>query len=83
MRCLFPTTAITQWRVAEVSKISEFGAVRRDADLVELEKCLNAPTLAIVAVHTQENEPSKVLKRNTVLKIHYLQPRRINLEVEK
>ena len=46
-------------------QISEFGAVRRNADLVELEKCeINAPTLAIVAVHTDENEPFRVQIRN-------------------
>ena len=36
----------------------------------------NAPTLAIVAVHTEENEPSRVLIRNTTnIYIHYLEPR--------
>ena len=36
-------------------------AVRRQRNLVELEKCLkNEPTLAIVAVDTEENEPLKV-----------------------
>ena len=35
----------------------------------------NAPTLAIVAVHTEENEPSRVLIRNTtIINIHYLLP---------
>ena len=35
----------------------------------------NAPTLAIVAVHTEENEPSRVLIPNiTNIYIHYLEP---------
>ena len=41
---------------------SEFGAVQRKANLVDLEKIMLkiAPTLAIVAVHTDENEPFRV-----------------------
>ena len=35
----------------------------------------NAPTLAIVAVHTEENEPPKILISNiTNIYIHYLIP---------
>ena len=35
----------------------------------------NAPTLAIVAVHTEENEPSRILIWNTTnIYIHYLEP---------
>ena len=36
----------------------------------------NAPTLAIVAVHTEENEPPRILISNiTNIYIHYLEPR--------
>ena len=36
----------------------------------------NAPTLAIVAVHTEENEPPRILIWNTTnIYIHYLEPR--------
>ena len=36
----------------------------------------NAPTLAIVAVHTDENEPSRVqVKNNEITLTHYLVPR--------
>ena len=36
----------------------------------------NAPTLAIVAVHTEENEPPRILISNiTNIYIHYLIPR--------
>ena len=40
----------------------ENGAVQRIVNLVDLEKIIlkNAPTLAIVAVRTDENEPPKV-----------------------
>ena len=39
----------------------ESGAVQRHANLVDLEKSeKNAPTLAIVAVDTAENEPLKI-----------------------
>ena len=39
--------------------IFEIGAVQRLVDLVDLEEMLkNAPTLAIVAVHTDKEEPS-------------------------
>ena len=42
-------------------EIFGFRAVRRGDNLVDLEKSgKNAPTLAIVAVDTAENEPSKV-----------------------
>ena len=35
----------------------------------------NAPTLAIVAVHTEENEPPRILISNiTNIYIHYLEP---------
>ena len=35
----------------------------------------NAPTLAIVAVHTDENEPSRVqVKNNEITLTHYLIP---------
>ena len=40
----------------------------------------NAPTLAIVAVHTDENEPSRVqVKNNKITCTHYLIPRDFNL----
>ena len=46
---------------AKIFKKFEFGAVQRNANLVELEKTLqNASFLAIVAVDTAQNEPSKV-----------------------
>ena len=38
-------------------KISEFGAVQRSTDLVDLEKKFNATTLTIVVVHIEESEP--------------------------
>ena len=38
----------------------------------------NAPTLAIVAVHTEENEPPRILISNiTNIYIHYFIPRRL------
>ena len=40
-------------------QIFECGAVQRNENLVDLEKCeKNAPTLAIVGTHTAENEHS-------------------------
>ena len=61
-------------------KISECGAVQRNAHLVELEICFkNAPTLAIVAVHTDEYEPSRVqVKKNEITCTQYLIPRQDN-----
>ena len=41
-------------------KRSEFRAVQKNANLVDLENAENAYFLAIVAVHTGENEPLKV-----------------------
>ena len=41
----------------------------------------NAPTLAIVAVHTEENEPSRILIWNTTnIYIHYLEPSKLLLQ---
>ena len=52
------TRKITKINGAKDCKF-EFGAVQRNANLVDLEKFMlrNAPSLAIVAVHTEENEP--------------------------
>ena len=53
--------------------------MQRNANLVDLEKKLmpkTAPTLAIVAVHTNENEPSRVqVIKNKITCTHYLIPR--------
>ena len=41
--------------------------VQRNVDLVDLEKMLkHEPTLAIVAVHTADNEPLKVLGGDSI-----------------